>query len=673
MGASTEYTQANRPIRVETALGPDVLLLTGFSGAEAISQPYTFDLDLMSLQSDIEPEDVLRKPVLITVDRSESEPRYIHGVASRFAQLGTRDDLSFYRARIVPWLWFLGLSKESRVYQNMTAPAIIEQIFKDHGYTDYDIRLTGTYHERIYCVQYRETHLDFVSRLMEDEGIYYYFEHVEDKHILVLSDDNATSEASPGADTLEFVSDEEHAENVITQIERVHSVHAGTVTLWDYDYLQPNVKLAEKVGDQDEEVYDYPGYFTDSGAGIVRAGTLWEGELAEEAVVRGASNAPGLTAGYNFTLKHHYRRDTNITYLLTEVRHSAHMGGFRGWGDGMGLDYRVEFLAIPNETAYVPPRRTPRPVMWSSQTAIVVGPKGEEVHVDKYGRIKVQFYWDREGKRDENSSCWVRVAMPWAGKGYGSVSIPRIGNEVVVAFEEGDPDKPLVIGSVYNALQMPPFGLPGAGIQMGMKSRSSPGGGGDNEITMTDTKGKEMINIHAQYDMVTTVEHDDTQTVRTGKQGVTVKGDASLTVQSGNRTVTVSSGNYSATAAKQASLHGQAEGLSVVGEGKGATMKGIGGKGVVIYGEPNVDIGAKTKAALHSPDTTVAGDDKCLVGSKALSLHGTTTLEIVGPDIKVGDKEISITGTKVTISGPAGSITLDASGVTISGAIVKIN
>src|SRR5512146_22039 len=319
MGASTEYTQANRPIRVETALGPDVLLLTGFSGAEAVSQSYAFDLDLMSLQSDIDPDEFLRKPVLITVDRTEGEPRYIHGIASRLAQLGTRDDLAFYRARIVPWLWFLGLSRESRIYQNLTAPAIIEQIFKDHGYTDYDFRLTSTYHERIYCVQYRETHLDFVSRLMEDEGIYYYFEHLEDKHVLVLSDDNATSEPAPGADTLEFVSDEEHASNVVTQIERVHSVHAGTVTLWDYDPLQPNVKLTATMGDQDEEVYDFPGYFTDSSAGLVRAGTIWEGELAEEAVVRGASNAPFLTAGYNFTLKHHYRRDANVKYFLTEV------------------------------------------------------------------------------------------------------------------------------------------------------------------------------------------------------------------------------------------------------------------------------------------------------------------------------------------------------------------
>jgi type VI secretion system secreted protein VgrG len=683
MGASTEYTQANRPIRVETALGPDVLLLTGFSSVEGVSQPYSVDLDLMSLQSDVDPEAFLRKPVLISIEQGEDDPRYIHGIASRLAQLGTRDDLAFYRARIVPWLWFLGLSRESRIYQNMTVPAILEQIFKDHGYTDYDLRLTGNYEERIYCVQYRETHLDFVSRLMEDEGIYYYFEHSEDKHVLVLADDNnSLSEASPGADTLEFVSDEEHGDNVVMQLERVHSVHPGKVTLWDYDYLQPNVKLNATFGEKDEEVYDFPGNFTDPNAGLVRAGTLWEVETGEEAVVRGTSNAPGLTPGYNFTLKHHYRRDANVKYFLTEVRHSAHMGGYRGWGDGAALDYRVEFFAIPNDTPYMPPRRTPRPVMWSSQTALVVGPKGEEVHVDKYGRIKVQFYWDREGKRDENSSCWVRVATPWGGKGWGSVSIPRMGNEVVVAFEEGDPDRPLVIGSVYNADQMPPFTLPGAGIQMGMKSRSSPGGGGMNEITMTDTKGKEMLNIHAQYDMVTTVEHDMTDTVKSGNRAITIAAGTHTESIKKDTSITVTDGNYALTIAKgTATVKVEKKVTETFNDAQETTVKG---NITITSSTGKIDIEAANEIKLHTGDSTIT-----LSKSGEISIKGKK-ISIVGDDeIKASAKKVGVSGgdeakfgvdnqqvtcdkQKVNLSGAA--INSSAVGMhEITGAVVKIN
>ena len=680
MGASTEYTQANRPLRVETALGPDVLLLTGFSGAEGVSQPYTFDLDVMSLQNDVDPAEFLRKPVLITVDQGEGEPRYIHGIASRLAQLGTRDDLAFYRARIVPWLWFLGLSRESRIYQNMTVPAILEQIFKDHGYTDYDLRLTSNYAERIYCVQYRETHLDFVTRLMEDEGIYYYFEHSDDKHVLVLADDNSISDPSPGTETLEFMSDEEHADNVVMQLERVHSVHPGKVTLWDYDYLQPNVKLTATYGDEDEEVYDFPGNFTDPGDGLVRAGNLWEVETGEEAVVRGTSNAPGLTPGYNFTLKHHYRRDANVKYLLTEVRHAAHMGGYRGWGDGAALDYRVEFFAIPNETPYVPPRRTPRPVMWSSQTALVVGPKGEEVHVDKYGRIKVQFYWDREGKRDENSSCWVRVATPWGGKGYGSVSIPRIGNEVVIAFEEGDPDRPLVIGSVYNALQMPPFGLPGAGIQMGMKSRSSPGGGGYNEITMTDTKGKELITIHGQFDMNTTVEHDQTTTVHHNQRNA-IDNDQSNTVGA-NRTDYVGKNESITIAVNRKESVGGNEDVDVTGNRSHAisgneSLRVLRQRKHLVALRESIKVGLMQSIAVGaSQSTTVGLKQSTKVGKDQSNYIGGKRTSTVGKDdnLKVGKKLVIDAGDEIEIKSGQASITLKKNGdITIKGMKISVN
>ena len=669
-----DYTQANRPIRVDTALGEDVLLLTGFSGVESVSQPFSFELDLMSLKSDVDPAAFLRNPVLITVPRADGEMRLIHGLASRLTQLGKRDDLVFYRARVVPWLWFLGLSRESRIYQNLTVPDILEQVFKRLGYSDFELRLTRSYAPRIYCVQYRETHLDFVSRLMEEEGIHYFFDHTKEKHVLVLSDDNASSKPAPGAETILFASDEEHLENVVSQFEREHSVHPGRVTLWDYDYLQPTVKLTASLGEHAEEVYDFPGRYTEADAGDRLARLQLEAEEAERQVVRGVGNAAGLTPGYHFTLKHHYRRDANGKYLVTQVQHSASSGSFRAWDESAAVDYRVEFRAIPHDTPYRAPRRTPRPVMWGSQTALVVGPKGEEVHTDNHGRIKVQFYWDRDGKRDEKSSCWVRVSTPWGGKGYGSVSIPRIGNEVVIAFEEGDPDRPLVIGSVYNADQAPPFSLPGAGIQMGMKSRSSPGGGGTNEITMTDTKGKEMMNVHAQYDMVTTVEHDDTQTVKNDRK-ITVNGKHTEDIKM-DTAITITDGKY---------VHTVKTGTSEVKVDTGTHGHTVKGKVTETYQDAQAttvtkDVTIKSTTAM----ITIDGKTEIVLvsGESSISLKADGTIKISGKKIDiaggdevkvgVGNQNATFDKTKVGVSGAA--INSSAVGThEIAGALVKIN
>ena len=659
-----DYTQANRPIRVDTALGKDVLLLAGFSGVESVSQPFGFELDLMSLKSDVDPVAFLRNPVLITVDRADGEPRLIHGLASRLTQLGMQDDLVFYRARVVPWLWFLGLSRESRIYQNLTVPDILEQVFKRLGYSDFELRLSGPYAERIYCVQYRETHLDFVSRLMEEEGIHYFFEHTKDKHTLVLSDDNASSKPAPGADTIRFASDEEHSENVVSQFEREHSVHPGRVTLWDYDYLQPTVKLAASLGAEAEEVYDFPGRYTEADAGDRLARLLLEAEEAERQVVRGVGNAAGLTPGYHFALKHHYRRDANGKYLVTQVHHSASAGGYRAWDESAALDYRVEFRAIPHDTPFRASRRTPRPVMFGSQTALVVGPAGEEVHVDSHGRIKVQFYWDRDGKKDEKSSCWVRVSTPWGGKGYGSVSIPRIGNEVVIAFEEGDPDRPLVIGSVYNADQAPPFSLPGAGIQMGMKSRSSPGGGGMNEITMTDTKGKEMMNVHAQYDMVTTVEHDDTQSIKNNRT-ISVDGTHTETVKKAT-SITITEGTYS---------HDVKAGTGTY-HVKGAVVESYEATQATTVKDDITIVSQSGKFHL-----TASTEIQLLVGSSKLLMKSDGSIELSGKAVTIkGADSVAISGAAITAKGDQ-SVDIEAPLVksdgkttnTVSGGMVMLN
>jgi type VI secretion system secreted protein VgrG len=525
------YTQDNRPIRIDTDLPTDDLLLDGFHGVEGVSMPFAFHVDLLSEKPDIDTRALLRSPMLITVAPAdpEAEPRRIHGLVRRFVQLGQQDDLTVYHAELVPWLWFLSLSQECRIYQNLTPLEIIEQVFKDRGYSDFEIRVEKPPPKREFTVQYRESHLNFVSRLLEEEGIFYFFEHDGEKHQLVIADQN--SAASNPIPTKRFhrqrIQDEE---DVVLELEREHTLYPGTVTLRDYDYLQPTLTLENTLaGEYPEEVYDYPGLYTKLEEGDRYVRLQLESQEATHQTLRGESNCRDFASGHVFELAEHYRTDVNDSYLLLRVQHFMKGDDFRSSDSGQ-VEYHNDFLAMPVATPYRPQRRTPKPMIHGTQTALVVGPAGEEVHTDKHARVKIQFYWDRVGQKDEKSSCWVRVATPWGGKGWGNVTIPRIDNEVVVAFLEGDPDRPLIIGSVYNADQTPPFTLPGAGIQMGGKSRSSPGGGGYNEMTMTDTKGKEKMTIHAQYDMSTTVQHDDTQAIKNNRT-ITVDGTHTETIQ----------------------------------------------------------------------------------------------------------------------------------------------
>ncbi len=580
------YSQDKRPIRVQTALGKDELLLSAFTGTEGMSQPFAYTLDLVSANAAVDPSSVLRTPATIHVELpNDGGTRFINGVVNRFSQLGQVEDLTVYRAEIVPWLWFLSLSRDCRIYQNLSVPEIVEQVFTDLGYSAFDIRCAGSYPKREYCVQYRETHLDFVSRLLEDEGIFYFFEHGDGKHTLVLADQPSAVQPCPGLSSARMSSHTEaHPDGVITQLEREHAVESGKVTLRDYDPLQPSLRLEGTVsGKEKEELYDYPGDFTAMDQGQRYARVRLEAHEARQQVVRGAGTCRGMQSGYRFDLKDHYRKEINQAYQILEVRHRAHAGDYRSW-DTAPLEYENEFVCVPHSIPYRPPLQTPRPRVGGHQTAVVVGAAGEEIWVDKHGRIKVQFHWDRLGKKDENSSCWVRVSTAWAGKGWGAINIPRIGQEVLIEFLDGDPQYPIVIGSVWNAEQTPPYTLPGSGTQSGIKSRSSAGGSTDtfNEIRFEDKKDNEEIFAQAQKDLTVRVkndekrvvlhdrttevtnndtrtvkEGDDTTTIEKGKQTITVKqgdqetsidqGDQSITIKTGKQVVTLSKGDQQIT------------------------------------------------------------------------------------------------------------------------------
>ncbi len=508
------YTQVNRRIGITTSLGKDTLLLRAFTGSEAISQMFHFDLDLLSENNSINFQDVVGKNVTLRLYDSTGAERHWNGFISRFSQGPQDRRLTSYHAQMVPWLWFLTRTSDCRIFQNKNVPDIIKQIFSDLGFKDFELRLYGSFSPRDYCVQYRETDFNFVSRLMEEEGICYYFQHQDGKHVLILANDPAAHDPCTGQKTARY---DLHGgaityEDVVTEWRHEEEFRTGGWAQTDYNFETPSSSLAVSVNGKNRyEVYEYPGEYRVRAEGNRLARIRLQEQTVPAIVTQGGGGCRHFSSGFRFTLTDHYRSDLNQAYLLTAVSHVATQGGDYQVGSGSDeeLTYRNTFECIPFSTAFRPIRATPVPVVQGCQTAVVVGPGGEEIYTDKYGRVKVQFHWDREGKKNENSSCWIRVSHPWAGQGWGAVSIPRIGQEVIVDFLEGDPDQPVIVGRVYNAGQMPPFGMPGGAVVSGIKSNSTKGGGGYNEISLNDTKGTELINIHAQYDQQKKVEHDE--------------------------------------------------------------------------------------------------------------------------------------------------------------------
>ncbi len=536
--ASALWTQQNRFLSLDTALGPNKLLLRSFTGREAISQLFRFDLDMLSEDFNIDFDKVIGSKMTIGLQLSDGiSRRYFHGIVSRFVQLPQDGRLAHYTAEVVPHLWLLTRTTDCLIFQNKSVPDIIEEIFKKYDLKDYELQLQGTYQPWEYCVQYRETACNFVMRLMEQEGIFFFFKHEKDKHILVLADSPSASKPCPDQEEFryypEYGHESSHDEDVVMSWQMEQEMRPGKYAVTDYNFETPSTSLMANVdslikqgGNTKYEVYDYPGEYEKRNQGDTQVRVRMEEEEVLHTVISGGGTGRAFVSGFRFVLSRHQRPDQNGTYLITSIEHSAHEGGlYSGVGSVEGASYENTFNCIPHSIPYRPQRLTPKPLIQGTQTAVVTGPSGEEIYTDKYGRVKIQFHWDRVGKRDENSSCWIRVSHPWAGKGWGAISIPRIGQEVVVDFLEGDPDRPIITGRVYNAGQMPPWGLPGGKVISGIKSDSTKGSGGYNEMSMDDTKGTEKVNIHAQYNMNTTVEHDKTKTV-INDQKYLVKGNS---------------------------------------------------------------------------------------------------------------------------------------------------
>jgi len=543
-----KYSQAGRPIVITTPLGPDRLLLAGFRGHESISQLFRFELDLLAeVNTDIHFEDIIGQGVTIQMRLANDETRYFHGIVKRFSQGGSDEIFTAYHAEVVPKPWLLTKTVQSRIFQNMSVPDILHEVFSG---IDITFKLSGTYYPRNYCVQYRESDFDFASRLMEDEGIYYFFHHSDGAHQMVVTDAQTSYPQVTGQSNFLYEPREGGVREGmrIRTWEKAQELRSAQYTVRDYCFEEPSAKLEEtnptidqvKVGgvthklnlaSKELEIYDYPGGCAkrydgvDSEGGAFAQGftqmsedrnrivrVRMEEEECASLEIAGTSDCGNLAAGYKFGLEGHFNGDGE--YLLTRVEHSARQSGYRT-EEKDEFSYDNRFVCMPVGLIYRPRRGTPRPVIAGVQTATVTGPPGEatsgqSIFCDPYGRVKVQFHWDRKGKMDSGSSCWLRVAQFWAGNGWGAFFWPRIGHEVVVVFEEGDPDQPLIVGSVYNAVNMPPYPLPASNQLAGIRSASVRGNAGQNfnGVVFDDTLGCEHLAVHSEHNMSLNSEGD---------------------------------------------------------------------------------------------------------------------------------------------------------------------
>lgn len=698
--------QESRLLAIETALGPNALAIRTMSLHEQLSQPFQIEVELSSEAGEINLDDVVGHEASIRLDCGARDKRFFHGIVNRMAQVTNVGGHAHYRASIVPWLWFLTRTSDCRIFQNLSVPAIIEQIFKDLGFADYQLHL-GQHEPKEYCVQYRETSFNFVSRLMEQEGIYYYFQHQADKHTLMLVDSISGHKPCPGYAEIPFHELERGAaqREVITEWREEKDVQSVAYGLRDFDFQKPKTPLEvlarkpRKHGQAVFEMFDYPGEYLAHGDGERLADVRLDELQSQGHLLHGRASARGLTAGGTFALKGHPRPDQNGEYLITAASLQVDAGEYAS-GPQAGEFFTCRFSAIPKDQQFRPPRVTPKPIVQGPQTAIVVGPAGEEIHTEKHGCVKVHFHWDRHDHSDENSSCWIRVSQTWAGKEWGTIHIPRMGQEVIVEFLEGDPDRPIITGRVYNADQMPPYALPANKTQSGIKSRSSKAGASANfnQIRFEDKKGSEEINIHAEkdqnnlvennettwvgHDRLETVDHDETIHIKHDRTE-TVDNNESITIGA-NRTESVGQNETISIGVDRSETVGANESITVganrtrqVGQNEDVTVAlmrthtvGVN-EAITIGAAQEITVGAMQAVTVGASQSNTIGVDRTTSVGKEDTLSVGKKLTIEAGDeilIKTGkasihmkkDGTIAIKGKDITIEG-SGEIKAKAS------------
>ena len=646
-------THANRAIHLRTPLGDDVLLPRAVSGRERFSEPYHYDLHLLSEQGEINPDDILGKAVCLSYQLPSGGTRYFHGFVVEFGQVGFRNRFHEFQASVRPWFWLLTRAADCRIFQQRSVPDIFQEVCKAWGFTDYKLKLSGTYPKRDYCVQYRETDFSFLSRLLEQEGIYYYFEHGAASHVMVLADDASAHQPQAGYETVPFyppgTPESRRERDHLSAWSFNKSVQSGAYATSDFDFKQPRASLlsTEAIGRKHPqssfEIFDYPAELAVMKSDeSKRVAKLRIQELqAPHMILRGHGDAAGLATGRRFKLSQYPRKDLNIEYLITGIGLSFSSDAFDTGAADAQIEFSCSVEAVDARTPYRPARTTPKPVVHGSQTAMVVGPKGEEIYTDEHARVKVQFHWDRHGKVDENSSCWIRVAQAWAGKGWGALHIPRIGHEVIVGFLEGDPDRPIITGRVYNGEAKSPYDLPANKTQSGIKSRSSKDGGAANfnEIRFEDKKGSEQLYIHAEKNQDIVVENDETHSV--GHDRKKDVGNDETTHVKHNRTEQVDND----------------EGITIAGSRTEQVAK-----------DERISIGGARTIAIGKDDTLQVGKNLTLTAADSITLKtGSASITMKK------DGSIAIKGKDISLEG-SGKINAKASGdIVIKGSKILQN
>ncbi len=663
---------------------------------EKISTLTETKVEFLTQKNDLKLEELLGKKLTLHLKTEEENERLFSGTIVTIESKGWRDGYNQLIAEVRPWFWMLTQTLESRIFQNKTTREIIEQIFSDRGFSSFEFFLSESLVSREYCVQYRESDFDFISRLMEEEGMYYFFDHAQgsdDGVTLVIGDGKGAHSKAPENDELEYVADARSRGapgEFVSEFLVGENVVPGKVSLRDFDFLTPatdltvlrNANISPKHKYKSYELYDYPRHYRkDRTLGEKRADVILQSEEVRYKRATGKANAMTLATGCTFKLKAQEFvdgifsakdiNDNKTDLLVTDaVYYLQSTSGFEFTTEQVsgdtevlefpeGLDdiYQIQFGTIPLTVQYRAPLSTPWPEIPGMHTAIVVGPSGEEIHTDKHGRIKVQFHWDREGKKDDKSSCWVRVMTPWSGKNWGMVAVPRIGQEVVIQFEEGDPDRPICTGMLYNADTMPPYKYPDDATQSGIKTNSSKGGGGFNELMFEDKKGAELVRFQAQRDYQQIVKNDaeitiGTETKEEGNLTVTVHNDVTETIKEGSHTYTVEMGNV----------------IETIEEGNHTFDVSTGTQEITIEGDKTETI--KTGDRITSVDsgnheTTVkAGNHTTEVktGNHETKVKlGKITMEAMQKiELKVGASTLTLEPAKITLKSPIVNIQGDA-------------
>ncbi len=668
-----EYSQATRSLAVGTALGDDKLLIHRMSGTEQLGRQFEYHLELSSTDEKIEFEKILGTDMTVRFAIDGKKERYFNGIVSRFVMMSATVGEARYQATLVPFTWLLTRTSDCRIFQNKSVIDIIKLIFKERGLPNVDESLSGTYQPVDYIVQYRETDFNFISRLMEHEGIYYYFKHENGKHTMVLCDNPSAHNPYEGYDKIRFREsrDIRLGEEIIDKWELEKSVQPAGVEHHDFNFEQPrepvqgaNSPPSPKHKHASEfRLFDYPGDFDEAGKGDDRARVRAEQLKARYETIHAHGNAKGIKCGSKFKLENFPRGDQNDECLITSANYYLVNPDFRSGGESE-QEFTCSFVAIPAKTIYRPPRKTPKPVVQGPQTAIVVGPSGEEIFTDKYGRVKVRFHWDRNSNKHaiDQRSCWIRVSEAWAGRKWGTIFIPRIGQEVIVEFLEGDPDRPIITGRVYNAVEQVPYALPENKTMSTIKTSSSKGGEGFNEIRFEDKAGSEELFMHAQKDQNVKVLNNYKEHVNANRHKLI--GNCQFEKIKKDKHMTVEGDHFEKNDGDQ---HRILEGDQMTKIEGSISKTVIKDWKVQVDGECGIKIAKDYNSSCDNYTIETNGNMDSKAGGD-VALEASSNVHIKG-----GSNVVVEGGSTISLVVGGNFVTIDSGGVHISGSIVNIN